>query len=133
MTGQIVGVGLGKPGPPDDAGVVDEDVEASELFDRRVDQGLGAFGCGHVTAVRGGGAACGGDLRHHGRGHVGVRSKALHGAAQVVDDHARPPVGEEARMSPADAPARTRHHRDATVEAVRAHHGPFGAGSGAVL
>ena len=40
VTGEVLGVGLGKPGPSDDAGVVDQDVEASELLDGRIDERL---------------------------------------------------------------------------------------------
>jgi hypothetical protein len=37
VTRQIVGVGVGKAGPSDDPGVVEQDVDPSEVLDRGVE------------------------------------------------------------------------------------------------
>ena len=60
-------------------------------------------GVGHVVAIGDRSPSGGGDLpRHRGR-HAGVGSDAVHGAAQVVDDDAGTPVGQQERIGPADA------------------------------
>ena len=46
---------------------------------------------------------------------------AVHRAAEVVDDDARAPVGEQQRVGPADAAPRAGDDRDAPVEAVLVH------------
>ena len=54
----------------------------------------------HVAAVGDGRAAGGDDLGGDGGGRPGVRALALHRAAEVVDDDARAPVGQQARRRP---------------------------------
>ncbi len=46
---EIVGVGIGESRPPDDAGVVDDDVDPSELDDCSVDERLTTGDRGHVA------------------------------------------------------------------------------------
>ena len=70
---EVVGVGLREPRPSDDAGVVDEDVDASEPFDRRVDERLRAGRRGDVVRVGDRVATGGDDLGRDGRGRFGVR------------------------------------------------------------
>jgi hypothetical protein len=118
---EVVEVGLREPGPADDAGVVHHDVDAPEPLGRRVDQGLRPGGRGHVASVAHGGAAGGHDLGGHGGRRPGVLPDAVHRAAQVVHDDARAPLGEEQRVSPADAAPGARHHGDPPVEAVVRH------------
>ena len=119
---QVVRVGVGQPGPADDAGVVDEDVEPPELLDGGVDERLGArrpsaTSLPSATA----GPAGGDDLGHHGRRHAGVRAVTVHRAAEVVDHHAGAALGQQQRVGPADAAPGPGDDRDAAVEAVRAH------------
>ena len=93
---EVVHVGVGEAGPSDDAGVVDQDVEAPELLDGRIDERLRARGGGHVAVVGDGRPAGGDDLRRRRvDATCGVRSDALHRPAQVVDHDAGAPVGEQ--------------------------------------
>ncbi len=126
MPREVVGVGLGEPRPPDDAGVVDQDVEASEALDRRVHERLGAGLGGDVAAVGDRDPAGGDDLVDDIGGRCGVGPDTLHRAAEVVDDDAGPSVGEEARVGPADPAPRSRDDGDAPVEPVRLHPRPLG-------
>jgi hypothetical protein len=121
MALEVLEVGFGQAGPPDDAGVVDHDVDAPELLDRGVDEGLGALDRGHVAAVGDGRTAGGDDLGGDGGRRSDVLTDAAHRAAEVVDHDARAPVGEQQRMGAADAAPRAGDDRDAPVEAVLVH------------
>ena len=124
VAGEVVLVGVRKPGPPDDAGVVDEDVEASESLEGGFDEcPRTRSGC-HVAAVGNGSSAGGDDLLRDGGRDAGVRSQAFHGAAQIVDHDAGSPGREQQRMGSADPTARTGDDRDAPLEAVRVHSHP---------
>src|SRR5271167_2095671 len=61
-----------------DAGVVDEDVEAAEVLDRRVDKALGLGGVGHIGAYGDGFATAGGD-----GGNYSIRASLAGG---IIDD-----------------------------------------------
>ncbi len=122
---EVVGVRIGKGRPSDDAGVVDQDVEASEALDGRIDERLRAGSRGHVAVVGDRNSARGDDLGRDGRRRFGVRAIARHRAAEVVDDDARAPVGEQECIASADPTSRTRDDRDAPLEAVHAHPSPF--------
>ena len=102
-------------------GVVDEDVDAPEPLDRRVDQRLApstvATSLVSATAVAAGGDDLGGD---GGRRRPASAPVAVHRAAEVVDDDAGAPRGEQARVGAADAAPRAGDDRDAPVEAVLA-------------
>ena len=75
----------------------------------------------HVVGVGDRGSARGDDLgRDHGRG-LGVGADALHRAAEVVDDDAGAPLGEQVGMGAADPAAGARDDRDPSLEAVLAH------------
>ena len=119
VAGQVVGVGLGEAGPSDDAGVVDQDVEAPELLDGRVDERpcrprrwprrwLSATAAPPAATI----AAATPD------GHAGVRPVAVHRPAQVVDHHAGAPVGQQLGVGPTDAPSGAGDHRHPSLEAV---------------
>ncbi len=119
---EIVRVGFGKARPSDDAGVVDQDVDASELLDRRIRRAPG-----HLSPSR---RRCCRRSRLRPRPTIsaatvdaglGVGSDARHRAAEVVDDDARAPLGEQECMGPADTASRTRDDRDAPLEAVLVH------------
>ena len=122
---EVVRVGLGKACPCDDARVVDQDVEAPELLDRRIDERLRAGNRGHVARVGDGRSASGDDLGSGAGRWFGVRSNALDRATQVVDDDAGAPVGEQECMGATDAASRARDHRDAALESVLVHPEPF--------
>ena len=113
---QIVGVGFRKACPFDDAGVVDQGVDASEPLDRRIDERLGAGSRGHVTGVGDRSSAGSDDLSGDAGSRFGIRANALRRPAQVVDDDARAPLGEEQGMGSADAAPRSRDDSDAPVE-----------------
>ena len=51
MLREVVGVGVGKPGPANDSGVVDEDVDPPEAFQCRADERVGTLDRRHVMAV----------------------------------------------------------------------------------
>ena len=75
---EVVRVGLRKAGPSDDAGIVDHDVEAPELLDRRIDERLCAGSVGHVAVVGDRSSASGDDLGGDGGRRCGVHSNAQH-------------------------------------------------------
>ena len=101
VTGQVLGVGLGEPGPADDAGVVDQDVEAPELA-RRPRRSAPARPRPWTTSLPSAIAAPPAPTISAATrgGHAGVGPDALHRAAQVVDDDAGPPVGQQAARRP---------------------------------
>ena len=118
---QVVQIGIRQRGPPDDASVVDQNVEATEVLDGGIDQGLRASGHGHVAGVGDGGSAASGDLRSDCRGHRRPAPSPFHRAAQVVDHDAGPTVGEQEGMGAANAASGPCHDRDTPFEAVHVH------------
>ena len=109
VRGEIVGVGFGKARPADDAGVVDQDVDASELRDRGVDERLprpSTVDTSFVSAIATPPAAT--ISAATARRRSGVGAHAFHRAAEVVDDDTRAAVGEQECMGPADAASRRR-------------------------
>ena len=70
-----------------------------------------------ATAV----AAGGDDLGDDRGGGSGVGAVAVHRAAEVVDDDAGAPLGEQARVGPAEAAPGAGDDRDPSVEAVLVH------------
>ena len=89
-----------------DAGVVDEHVEAPEGVDRRAHQRLAAGPAGDVVVRRDGFAAGGADLL----------GRLLGDVTEVVDDDLGALGGEEARVLATEAPAGARDDRDPAVE-----------------
>ncbi len=68
--------------------------------------------------VVGDGLATGGDdLGGDGGGRFGVSAVAAHGPAEVVDDDASTPLGEQQRIGAADAASRAGDDGDAPLEA----------------
>jgi hypothetical protein len=113
MTREIVGVGFGETGPAHDAGVVDQNVDASEFSDRAIDDraraGLGRDVVGVRDAT---------DLRGDLCRDVGVATGSVHRAAEVVDDDIGSSFREQDRVRAANAAPRAGDDRDASVEAV---------------
>ena len=118
---EVVRVGFREARPSDDAGVVDQDVEASELLHRRIDERLCTCGCRYVAGVGDRGSASRDDLGGDGRRRFGVSSNALHRAAEVVDDDACSSGGEQQRMGSPDAASRAGDDSDAPVKSVLVH------------
>ncbi len=107
---EIVGVGFGESGPADDAGVVDQDVDAPEPFDRPVDECPGSGLRRHVVAVGDGAPARLGDLGRDGGRGGRVGPDAFHGPAEVVDHDGRARAASSrawARPMPRPAPVTT--------------------------
>ena len=118
---EVVGVGFGQAGPADDPGVVDEDVDAPEPFDRGIDERLRAGRIRDVVGVGNRNAIGIVDLgRDDGRG-FGVGAFPLHRSAEVVDHDTGAPAGEQAGIRTADAASGARDHRNAPIEAVLVH------------
>ena len=111
----------------EDAGVVDEDVEAAEGIEGGLDDALGA-GEGSDGVVVGDGRPAGVADGVHDLigGVVGAIPLARDGSAEVVDDDLGALGGEEERLAAADAPAGAGDDRDAALES-----GAPGVGHGA--
>ncbi len=114
---EVVRVGRGETGPPDDAGVVDQGVEASVPPDRPVHERLCPGFGGHVMVVGHGLAASADDLGGGRGSRLGISAVATHGPAEVVDDDSGTPLGEQQRIGAADAASRAGDDRDASLEA----------------
>ena len=80
---------------PQNAGVVDQHVQRSELLDRELDQPVRARGGGDVIATRDRLAACGSDLRHDLLSRSLVTARAVGPAAEVVHHDLGPLGGEQ--------------------------------------
>ena len=111
---EIVGVDFGQARPADDAGVVDQDVDAPELLDRGVDERLRAGRRGDVVRVGDRDAAGGDDLGGDGRPPVRRRRRrpAIEPPRSLTTTRA-PRVGEQERVGPADPAPRAGDDRDA--------------------
>ena len=118
---------VGEHAVAQDAGVVDEDVEAAEGVDGGLHEALGAVPVADVVGVGDGLAAHGLHLVDHLLGRAGVVALAVHRAAEVVDHDLGAVVGEEERVLAADPPPGARDDRDATLAQLRhAGSSPFG-------
>ena len=113
---EILGVGFRKACPFDDAGVVDQDVDASEPLDRRIDERLGAGSRGHVTGVGDRSSAGSDDLSGDAGSRSGIRPLPFYRAAEVVDDDTRSALAEQQRIGAADPASRPGDDSDAPVE-----------------
>lgn len=71
-----------------------------------LDDRTGRSGIGHRMAVRLGDAACGTDLGDGGLGVADVCALPRHVAAQVVDQHPRAPIRQQAGIGLAQSAAR---------------------------
>ena len=102
-----------------DAGVVDEHVEAAERLDGGVDEALGALPVGDVVAVGDGLAAHRLDLVDDVLRRAGRLTRAVHLAAEVVHHDLGPVRRQHQRVLAADAPARAGHDRDSSLTQPR--------------
>src|SRR6185437_1295152 len=109
-----------------DAGIVDDAIDAAEGIERGLDDALGAGRLGHAVGIGDGGAAGGADLVHHllCRAGVGI-AFAVGAAAKVVDHHATTLAAGQERDLAADAAARAGNDDDLAVEALRRGHSAF--------
>ena len=101
---------------PQDAGVVDHDVDVAESVDGLLHHGPGIVEAGHAAAVDDRLSPARGDgLDHLGRGrHVGTSAELV--AAQVVDHHLGPVLGEHQGVLAADAAPRAGDERHFAFE-----------------
>ena len=125
---EVVVGDIGEAGPAHDAGVVDEDVDASELLDRTVDERRAPSAVECRSCPR---APCLLRCRSHRRPRRRARHpcRARHRAAQVVDDDARATFREQVRIGATDAAPRARDDRDAPLEAELVHAPQAGTGA----
>ena len=118
---EIVEAHLGEALVAQDAGIVDEDVDAAPVVQRAADHRGDA--ASSVTDAANGDRdpACRVDLRRDGVGRL---------ARQVVDDDPRALAREEQRVLAAEAAARARDDRHAVLDGMRYRHCGTSAGSG---
>ena len=80
---------------PQDAGVVDEDVQVTEVLNGGVDEALATFPVGDVIGVGHSLAAHGPNLIGHHLGCATVIARTVHRATEVVDHELGAFLGEE--------------------------------------
>ncbi len=107
---------LGERLVAEDARIVHEDVEATEVLERGLHDPLGAFGVGYGVGVRHGRPARLADLRDHGLRHRGAAAAAVPRDADVVDHELRPFGRQGQGMSPAQPSAGSGDDRDFSFE-----------------
>ena len=100
---------------PQDAGVVDDDVDGAERVDGGLHDGLAAFGGGDAVGVGDGLAAQVVDLLGGGVGRALGVALAAHRAAEVVDDDACAPPGQLQGVLTSEAAAGPRDDRHLAV------------------
>jgi hypothetical protein len=103
---------VGEHAVAQDAGIVDQDVEPAEGFDRMVDQVLGAGPVADVVAVGDRLAARRADFRHHLVGGRGVGAAAVDACAEIVDHDLGAVRGQHQRMLAPQSPAGAGHDRN---------------------
>ena len=104
-----------------DAGVVDDDVDAPVGVDRGLHDRLAALGRGDRVGVGDGLAARGFDLVDHLLGGAGVAAGAVDRAAEVVHHDERAPRGEQQRVLASEAATGARDDRYLAVETEISH------------
>ena len=111
---------------PQDACIVDHDVNPSEGVDGSLDDGFAALGAGHTVAVGHGLTAEGLDLGHHllGRRCRTVAS-SIDGTSEVVDHHPGSPAGEFQGVLPPQATSGAGDDGHLAVESEISHRLPF--------
>ena len=102
-----------------DAGVVDEDVDAAPGRERLLDHGLHGVRVGHRCAVRDRFATGDADLVDDRLGRLRRAAVAVDGATEVIDHHLRAARRERQGMLPAEPTAGTCHDGHAAVESHR--------------
>src|SRR5690606_36017006 len=111
-----------------DAGVVDDDVDAAEVVDRGLDDRPAALGRGDRVVVGRGLTAGLADLLHGLVGHARARARAVGLPAEIVHDHLAAARGELQGVGLAEAAAGAGDDGHLAVEADVAHGGPFRSG-----
>ncbi len=106
---------------PEDAGVVDDDVDSVERIDGRLDDRLAAFGRCDAVAVGYRLATEGLDLFDDPLGGCGRAAASVDGATEVVDDDTSSTTGELERVLAAEAAACTGDDRYLAVESEVCH------------
>ena len=106
---------VGEHPVPQDAGVVDHDVQVAERLDRGVDQPLGALPRRDVVAVGDRLAAHPLDLLDHVLRRAEVAAGAVDVATEVVHDHLGALASQRQRVLAPDAAAGSRHDGDASL------------------
>src|SRR5690606_30864827 len=100
----------------EDAGVVDEHVQAAERLDGLVHHALGTLPVADVVAVHDGLAAHAADLLDDLAGGARTAAGAVHLRTQVVDDDLGALLGHHQRVLTADATTSAGDDDDASVE-----------------
>ena len=123
---EIVGVGFREARPADDAGVVDQDVDAPELLDRVVDERLRARRRSRRRWCRRSRRR----PRRRSRPRPSTRARRRPRRPRIEPPRSltttrAPALGEQECVGPADAASRAGDDRDASLEAVLAHPQPL--------
>ncbi|MOA07808.1 hypothetical protein D3C78_1275310 [compost metagenome] len=100
-----------------DAGVVDQDVDATEGFYRLFDHGLDLLVVGHVGTVGDGRATGLADFFDHSQGGVGRAAGAVAATAEVVDHHLGATGGQVQGVNAAQAVAGAGDDGNTVIEA----------------
>ena len=108
---------------PQDAGVVDDDVDPVEGVEGGLDDRLASLGRGDAVGVGDRLPALIADLLGHRLGQRGIRAFAVERAAGVVDDDARAPGRQQQGVLLAQAPAGAGHDGHLPVKAEFVHGG----------
>ena len=98
------------------AGVVDHDVEPSELFECRRDDALGTVPIRNAVAARDGIAAARHDLRGDCTGGVARRRVASDGDTEVIHHYSCAVRSQRQGVFATETTARTSHERDSALE-----------------
>ena len=99
-----------------DAGVVDDAVDAAEVVDRRLDDGIGAHPGGDAVGVGHRLAALGADFVHYLLRRTRVLAFAAYGGADVVHHHLGALGRHQQRELPADAAAGAGYHHHLVLQ-----------------
>src|SRR5690606_6680939 len=105
----------------DIAGIVDQDIDAPEVVQGGIDDGLPALGGGHGFRTGHRLAASGLDLVHHLGGGAAIDTLATHADTGVVDHHFRTSCREQQRIGATQAATGASDHGDAVVESQLSH------------
>ena len=116
----------------EDAGVVDQDVEATEGLDRLLDHGLGFVEVSDVGAIDDGFATHALDLFDDLFGRALIGAGAIGGTAQVVDDDLGSVLGQHERMLTADASTGSGDDGDAAFDEISHWSAPCCGGCGSI-
>jgi hypothetical protein len=98
-----------------DSGIIDENVEASEIIDGVSHQAFSTFGAGYIGSVGHSLATLGTDLLDHFGRDALVSAFPGHGPAHIVDHHACALASHEQGMFATDSMTGTCHNGDAAL------------------